>query len=47
LYDIKAIPDKFLINPDGLIIQDGIWLRSESSTNHILEEIFENKKNSL
>lgn len=47
LYDIKGIPAKFLINPDGLIIKDGKWLRSESGMNHVLEEIFENRKNSL
>ncbi len=45
LYDIKGIPDKFLINPDGIIIKDGIWLRSESSTNQVLGELFENNNN--
>lgn len=40
LYDIKIIPNKFLINPDGLIIKDRIWLSSESITNHLLGEIF-------
>ncbi len=46
-YDIKAIPDKFLIDPDGKIVKNGIWLRSEYSTNFVLAEIFENKKNGL
>lgn len=46
LYDIKGIPDKFLINPDGLIIKDGIWFSSESITYHVLGKIFE-KKNGL
>jgi peroxiredoxin len=40
LYDIKGIPDKFLINPDGLIIKDGFWFSSESITDHVLGEIF-------
>ncbi len=44
MYDIKGIPDKFLINPDGVIVKDGIWFRRESSTNYVLGEIFENKK---
>jgi len=43
LYDIKMIPNKFLINPEGVIITDGKWLCSESGTNHILEQIFESK----
>jgi len=43
LYDIKMIPDKFLINPEGVIITDRKWLCSESGTNHVLEQIFENK----
>lgn len=46
LYDIKRIPDKFLINPDGRIIKDGFWFSSESITDHVLGEIFE-KKNGL
>ena len=41
LYDIKRIPNKYLINPDGLIIKDGIWFSSESITDHVLGEIFE------
>lgn len=40
LYDIKSIPNKFLINPDGLIIKDRIWFSSESITDHVLSEIF-------
>ncbi|MEI6142451.1 MAG: TlpA disulfide reductase family protein [Mariniphaga sp.] len=43
LYDIKGIPNKFLINPDGMIIKDRIWLSSESITNQVLGEIFEKK----
>lgn len=43
LYDIKHIPNKILINPDGIIINDGIMLSSKSTTNQILGEIFENK----
>lgn len=46
LYDIKSIPNKFLINPDGQIIKDRIWFSSESITDHVLGEIFE-KKNGL
>ena len=46
LYDIKSIPNNFLINPDGQIIKDRIWFSSESITDHVLGEIFE-KKNGL
>jgi peroxiredoxin len=38
-FDIKRIPDKFLIDPQGLIIQDGIMFSSESIANHVLNEI--------
>jgi peroxiredoxin len=43
LYDIKGIPSKLLIDPDGRIVKDYIWLSSESITNHVLSEIFEKK----
>lgn len=43
LYDIKGIPDKFLVNPDGMIIKDRIGLNSEYSIDYILSYIFEMK----
>jgi peroxiredoxin len=42
-YDIKGIPDKFLINPEGVIINDRNGLYNESVTNQVLEQIFESK----
>jgi len=43
MYDIKGIPDKFLVNPDGMIIKDRIGLNSEYSIDYILSNIFEMK----
>lgn len=43
LYDIKIIPNKFLIDPNGRIIHDRMGLNSEYSTIRILDEIFEKK----
>lgn len=43
-YDIKMMPYKFLINPDGMIVKDRIWFSSEWVTEKVLGEIFENKK---
>jgi peroxiredoxin len=44
LYDIKMVPNKFLINPDGLIMLEEKWFSSELSVDHILGKIFENKR---
>ncbi len=46
VYDVKFIPDKFLVNPDGLIIKDRMLLGCEPTTDQILGEIFD-KKNGL
>jgi len=43
LYDIKSIPNKFLINPDGRIIKDRRFLSCEPIINHTLAEIFKTK----
>ena len=46
LYDIKYIPNNFLINPEGIIIKDRTGFCSESVLDHLLGEKLE-KKNSL
>jgi peroxiredoxin len=46
-YDIKFIPHKFLINPDGLIINDRVYSSSEFITDPVFGEIFENKKSAI
>lgn len=43
-YDIKGIPHKLLVNPDGLIVKDDGWFCNESITEQVLGEIYENKK---
>lgn len=43
-YDIKMMPYKFLVNPDGMIVKDRIWFSSESITEKVLGEIFKDKK---
>jgi peroxiredoxin len=45
IYDIKFIPQNYLVNPDGKIIK--YRLCSESYADHELGQIFKNKKNSL
>lgn len=40
LYDIKFIPNNFLINPEGIIIKENLC--SESYANYEIEKIFEN-----
>jgi peroxiredoxin len=43
LYDIKMIPDKFLINPEGVIVNDRNGLYNEFVTNQVLEQIIGSK----
>ena len=40
LYDVKGIPTSYLINPDGIIIQNGVY--SESYMDFELGQIFKN-----
>lgn len=44
LYNIRQIPQMLLIDPNGLIVKEDRWFSSESITERVLGELFENKK---